>query len=113
REKFILPNQRRLFLNNTFMANQDLFNADSHSKTIPISVITSTNRKYNLSNYIQRLNCQKSVEIQATLITHGFKLTNEEENLIYNQLNKEIELTIISVDESQPLGFCLNKAISN
>lgn len=113
REKFVLPNQRKLFLNHTFMAKKDLFNSDTEVKPIPTSVITSTNRKYNLSNYIQRLNSQKLVEIQATLITHGFKLTNQEEDLIYDQLNNDIDLTIISVDESQPLGFCLNKAISN
>src|SRR5699024_9258285 len=113
REKFVLPNQRKLFLNHTFMAQKDLFNSDTEVKPIPTSVITSTNRKYNLSNYIQRLNSQKLVEIQVTLITHGFKLTKQEEDLIYDQLNNDIDLTIISVDESQPLGFCLNKAISN
>lgn len=114
REKVCLPIQRKAFLMQTFSNYENLMkNSEEElsSSNVALSVITSTNRKYNLKQYIHRMNKQKHVNIQIVLITHGFTLTSGEKREIYATLNNNIELEIIPIDESLPLGYCLNTAI--
>lgn len=114
REKECLPKQRTTFLNNTFLKFEKLHSIeDLPNDDIGISVITSTNRKYNLNKYIENINQQSYVHLQVVLITHGFTLTTKETENIYNEINNNIELNIIHINEEAPLGVCLNTAIKH
>ncbi|WP_017548111.1 glycosyltransferase [Salinicoccus carnicancri] len=114
-DKLLLPLQRKVFLNHTFVNRDSIekFQYESENTFInkEISVITSTNRKKNLSDYIKQMNEQRLVKLQVILVTHGFTLTDLEMEELSNQgLNFELE--VIEAPEHLPLGYCLNTAIS-
>src|SRR5699024_144316 len=115
RDKILLPLQRKVYLENTFTKYESIFELTKIQKgvetDIPISVITSTNRKHNLKDYFQQLINQKYINLQVILITHGFKLSDKE-ILKYHKDIHELDLKIIHVTDDQPFEYCLNKAIS-
>src|SRR5699024_8332666 len=82
------------------------------SSKVNVSVITSTNRKHNLSRYIEQLKNQNLVNIQLILVTHGFELS-EEELKVFLDKGSNIEIEVIEVGQEFPLGYCLNTAIQN
>ena len=115
RDKILLPLQREVYLSNTFTEYESIFKFLETKKDvkteIPISVITSTNRKHNLKSYFKQLINQKFVNLQVVLITHGFELSDRE-IMKYHKDIHELDLNVIHVPSDQPLGYCLNKAIS-
>lgn len=114
REKECLPKQRIVFLENTFIKFEGLnYTFNNPKDEVGISVITSTNRKYNLEKYIENINQQAHVNLQVVLVTHGFLLSSEETKELYNRINKSIELEIVHINEEAPLGVCLNAAIKH
>lgn len=113
RDKNVIKNHRQTFLNNTLIQyeslNQIILNS-TNKKTINISVITSTKRKWTLEDYIKRLNNQKNVQLEVILLTHGFELTGHEEKKLKEIANFKIKFLNESTDVS--FGECLNKCIS-
>ncbi|TVT28882.1 hypothetical protein FO441_00965 [Salinicoccus cyprini] len=111
-DKALLPLQRKVFINNTFIHYNSLYElALKTEREIEVSVITSTNRKSNLNDYIKRLVSQNIVKLQVILVTHGFKLSKQEKSSIYKKA-KDIDLEILEVPNQMPLGYCLNSAIA-
>ena len=114
-ERLLLPIQRKAFIEHSFAYYGSLSNLlgleENHHHEVDVSVITSTNRKDNLSRYIKQLNKQRYMRLQVILVTHGFELSEKEkEKMDKNSPNLSIE--IINVSSEMPLGFCLNTAIS-
>lgn len=108
RDRTLIPIQRKALYENSFSLRDSLIcNKLSYPE---ISVITSTNRKYNLDDYIKRMNAQKNVNLQVILVTHGFSLSEIEKESIY-QNSENMKVEIYEADSDLPLGYCLNLAI--
>src|SRR5699024_10046792 len=108
-----LFNQRQALKYNTFILNSSLLEFIKNKKlqkNIPqISVITSTNRKENLEFYFAQMNEQKDVDLEINLVTHGFKLTENEQEYYANK--SIFPVNIIYMDQNNTLGTCLNKCV--
>lgn len=115
RDKILLPLQRQVYLSNTFTKYKsilELLEMENEIETkVPVSVITSTNRKHNLKSYFKQLINQKDVDLQVVLITHGFEIDNKEIMKYHKDIEK-LDLKVVYVPSEQPLGYCLNRAIS-
>lgn len=114
RDRILIPLQREILLNHTFSYYGNIFNAAKHSvenKEIDISVITSTNRKYNIPRYLKQLANQKYIQPQVILVTHGFILKDVEIQEM-NEKYPYMEIQVIYIPEHLPLGYCLNTAIA-
>src|SRR5699024_9237704 len=73
----VIRNARKVFMENSLMQYSGLdalLNGDIDKNEINISVVTSTKRKWTIEDYIERLNKQNFVNIEAVLLTHGFEL---------------------------------------
>jgi len=114
-DKILLPLQRKVFLEHTFVNHHSIDSFYNKSiqdnNNIEISVITSTNRKSNLTSYIKQMNKQKYVTLQVILVTHGFALDEKEKELLYNK-DLNFNLEIVEAPKHLPLGYCLNTAIT-
>lgn len=113
REKKVITNHRKVFLNNTLIQHESLdiiMQENDDKKEIGVSVITSTKRKWTLKEYIERLNNQSVVKLDVTLLTHGFELTSQEKS----EYQKQAKFNINFLAESSEVSFgnCLNKCIS-
>src|SRR5699024_10067628 len=53
----------------------------------------------------------KDVDLQVVLITHGFEIDNKEIMKYHKDIEKW-DLKVVYVPSEQPLGYCLNRAIS-
>lgn len=111
----ILRTSRRVFLNNSLMRYNQLpsiLNGDGFiSKDIKISVVTSTIRKNNISNLIEQMNKQNYVDIEIILLTHGFRM-NEDDILKVKEQSK-FPVKILNEERKVVYGACLNKCIEN
>lgn len=111
--KQALFSQRQALKYNTFILNSSLLefikNKNNKKNTPQISVITSTNRKENLEFYIAQMNEQKDVDLEINLVTHGFKLTENEQE--YYTTKSIFPVNIIYMDQDNTLGTCLNKCV--
>jgi|SRR5699024_668903 len=65
KDRILIPIQRNIFLNNTFLNSNWLHEEQDNEGIgdIAISIVTSTNRKYNLKNYFNQMKKQKSVSL--------------------------------------------------
>ena len=107
-----IGNARRAFLENSMIKYRgldSLLNGDVETNSIGISVVTSTKRKWTIGDYIERLNNQNHVHIEAVLLTHGFELTEEEKSAFCDLAKFDLE--IISATSDTVFGACLNMCI--
>lgn len=113
--KEILLTQRKVLLENTFLTKQNFKNfleIKEVEEVIPrVSVITSTNRKDNLPEYFTRIQKQKGVELEINVVTHGFKLSEEEQT--HYKEDQPFTINFIEANSDETLGVCLNKAIDS
>src|SRR5699024_8210996 len=109
----ILIKQRQVLLENTFVKKQalkDFIKVKENEKITPrVSIITSTDRKDNLSDYFERIRNQKNVELEINLVMHGFQLSDEEKSFYREE--QSFPINFIEADADETLGVCLNKAI--
>lgn len=113
--KEIVLRQREVLINNSLLLKQnlkDFLDTKLNENITPqVSIITSTNRKENLKDYLKRMHEQKYVKLEINLVTHGFVLTEKEKLELIN--NADFNLNIFDMDSNMSLGNCLNLAIDN
>lgn len=110
--KNCIGQNRQKMLENTLINKRTLksiLNGEVHNDNINISIITPSIRKSRLPYYIEQLNRQKLVNIEAILLTHNYTLTSKEKERIRNIA--KFKIIIIEGDKSQSLGVCLNKCL--
>lgn len=113
REKKLITNHRKIFLNNTLMQYETLdkiIQGNTNKKDIGVSVITSTKRKWTLTEYIERLNNQSIVKLDVTLLTHGFELDSQEKDEYQKQA--KFNINFLAQSSNVSFGDCLNECIS-
>ncbi|WP_462420190.1 hypothetical protein [Salinicoccus sp. Marseille-QA3877] len=111
--KNCISQNRKKMIENTLINKKTLnrvLSGEVHNDNIEISIITSSIRKSRLSYYVEQLNRQKLVNIEATILTHNYILTNKEKERIRNVA--KFKINIIEGDKSQSLGLCLNKCLN-
>ena len=110
--KQIISKQRNAIRVSSMILESDLhtfLETATNENEVFISVVTPTNRKENLPSYIETLNSQKYVKLDVVVVTHGFKLSVQEEEKLKS--NFQHNLTIINKEQEISLGMCLNSAI--
>lgn len=111
--KNIVSKQRDILFNNTMIIKQSFSEFITQEKVKlqrpQISVITPTNRKENLNNYLEQMASQEGVTLDIIVVTHGFEIPKEKINEIENDFPHPI--TFIYQPSSISLGKCLNFAI--
>lgn len=118
RDRMVHTAQREIWNHHTYAHRAEkIFDAAGlHVKSpfltpFSVSAIVSTNRPDFVKHAIESVACQKEVQTELVLLTHGFEEREKELSAYAADLGLE-HFTLLSSPQSDPLGLCLNKLVA-